>query len=72
MTCFCEPRTVRLLLDRRSFRCAYCFCLCRHPFFDPFYNILGHAYCYFCGMWMKIENPGEQLLASEVWGIEEG
>jgi hypothetical protein len=54
--CDCQPRTVRLHVGGRSFRCAYCARVREHPHFDYYYALDGHAYCGDCGRWMKIEN----------------
>jgi hypothetical protein len=54
--CDGPPRTVRLHNSGRTFSCAYCARVREHPYFDYLYVLDYHAYCDYCGRWMKIEN----------------
>jgi len=54
--CDCQRRTVQLHNDGRHFTCAHCRLIRTHPFFDYFYSMPGHAFCDYCGLWMKIGN----------------
>lgn len=57
--CAIERITVRLHSGGRYFTCPYCLRVREHPPFDLRYYMEGHAYCDFCGRWMKIEKYGE-------------
>ncbi|HEY0324009.1 MAG TPA: hypothetical protein VGC66_23880 [Pyrinomonadaceae bacterium] len=56
----CERQrlTVRLHTGGRYFTCPYCSRVREHPPFDLHYYMEGHAFCYWCVRWMKIERDG--------------
>jgi hypothetical protein len=70
--CDCRPRTVRLHLGGRHFKCAYCLRVNSHPFFDPLYVSDGHAYCYLCGCFSKIENLETHASEAEAAAAQQG
>lgn len=58
--CDCTRLTAWLDKSGRRFRCPHCGRTKPHPCVDLFYHMDGHAFCDFCGLWMKLANPEAQ------------